>query len=568
MGSTVDTELTDQAVRALLQNTLGLFAALNTNIHKNDQMLGFVAAARSSEAVARSEYFTSGAQLLKILEQLVVWKFGSFENLPAFLDFASGYGRFTRFLVHKLPADRIWVSDIQADAVDFQQAEFGVHGFVSTVDPADLECEQTFDTIFVASLFSHLPQATFTSWLRKLCSLLKPGGLLAFSVHGESSLPAGHTMPDTGIWFGEASEIASVDTKDYGTAIVTEAFVRDAIVAATGHPTYRRIQYGLQYHQDIYLVVNEPAPDFSGLSFAYLPHGTVEYCLWTAPGELRLRGWAADMSETGMPLEVQVFIDEQLQNKTAPSINRSDLREHFKDDRFLYAGWECSFHLPDDDPTQIITVKAISGNGVESLLYLGSIESLLPTGKVDLCGWTEPGRLYVAGWAADISETDSPVEVQVFVNEQLRQKSLPSINRPDLREHFKDDRFLYAGWECSFHTPNDDPTQIIMVKAVFPSGNESLLYSGTVASLLSPPDTAVSVSDSDEERREELRQMHLKEELRQMHSELDQRLEYIRHLEAEIERKNAALEHHETPRRRCPWQRFSPRRRPGATKRK
>ena len=548
MRSLIDTELTDQTVPAVLQNALGLVRALNTNIHENDQMLGFVAAARS-EATARSDYFTSGAQLLKTVEQLVLWKFGSFENVQAFLDFASGYGRLTRFLVHKLPADRIWVSDILADAVGFQQAEFGVHGFVSTIDPAELECEQTFDCIFVASLFSHLPQATFTSWLKKLYGLLKPGGLLAFSAHGERSLPPGQTIPDSGIWFGAASEIASVDTKDYGTAVVTEAFVRDAIVPATGHPTYRRIQYGLQYHQDLYLVVNEPAPDFSDLRFAYLPHGIVDYCLWTAPGELRLRGWAATMGETSTPVEVQVLIDGQFQHKIVPSVYRPDLREHFQDDRFLYAGWECSFHPPNDNPAQIVLVKAISGNWVESLLYLGNIESLLPRGRVDWCGWAGPELLYLAGWAANMDETASPIEVQLFVDGQLRQKCLPSVYRPDLREHFQDDRFLYAGWECSFHPPNDNLTQIIVVKAVSPGEGESLLYRGTVASLLSLPNTAVSLSGSDRVQREELRRTH---------AALAERLEYIHHLEAEITRKNAALMDLETRPRRWPWRRLWP----------
>jgi hypothetical protein len=35
-----------------------------------------------------------------------------------FRDFASGYGRFTRFLVKELPRERVWVSDIYANAVE------------------------------------------------------------------------------------------------------------------------------------------------------------------------------------------------------------------------------------------------------------------------------------------------------------------------------------------------------------------------------------------------------------------------------------------------------------------
>src|SRR4051794_12189946 len=116
-----DTEINHLVLNRLLQNALGLTAPLNTNIHENDQMFSYSASARGNTSMARSEYFTSGVQLLKLLEQLIAWKFGSPDKVSSFLDFASGYGRLIRFLVHKLPADRIWVSDIQADAVAFQQ---------------------------------------------------------------------------------------------------------------------------------------------------------------------------------------------------------------------------------------------------------------------------------------------------------------------------------------------------------------------------------------------------------------------------------------------------------------
>ncbi|MEO8286909.1 MAG: class I SAM-dependent methyltransferase [Chloroflexota bacterium] len=548
MTSSVDIGTSDYAFRALLDNTPGLTGAFNTSIHPNDQMLSYSAASRGSEALARSEYFISGSQLLSIIEQLVCWKFGSLGSLAAFLDFASGYGRLTRFLVQKLPADRTYVSDIQADAVAFQQAEFGVQGFVSTVDPADLPCDRTFDCIFVASLFSHLPDATFTSWLKKLYSLLNPGGMLVFSAHGESRMLPGNSMPHSGIWFDQTSEIASTDAKEYGVSIVTEAFVRNAILEATGQATYHRIEHGLLYQQDLYIVVNEAQPDFSGLRFAYVPHGGIDFGLWTGPGELRLRGWAADITGGGTPVEVQIFVDGQIQQECVPSNYRPDLLAYFKDDRFAYAGWECSCRLPDDDPDRLLMVKSISAGGIVSPLHIGTVGSLLPVGKVDLCLWTKPDELYLKGWVAGIGTDGSSVEVHAFVNEQLRQKCLPFIHRPDLRDHFKDDRFLHAGWACSFHLPEDDPSQVLTIKAVSSSGAESTLYLGTIESLLplTSLDTFATPSEFDERRR-------------QLKVELDRRLEYIRHLEAEVARKDAALQHLGARTRRFPWQRRSPR---------
>ena len=538
--TSIETATSDSALSTNLQAALGLPAPVDIAIDPNDQMFTFIASTRGSDALGRSDYLTSGAQLLKILEQLVVWKFGSFKNVSALLDFASGFGRLTRFLIEKLPPDRVWVSDIQADAVAFQEAQFGVHGYVSTADPDALICDQQFDCIFVASLFSHLPPTSFTRWLKKLSSFLKPGGLLAFTVHDATRLPAGETMPDSGIWFSAASEIGSIDAKDYGDAIVTEDYVRQAIVAATGRPTYQRIPLGLLFHQDIYLVVNDTSADFSDFHFAYLPHGVIDYALWLKPGELYVRGWAADMAGADAPLGIRVYIDGQLRKECVPSHPRPDVSFHYGRKNFLMSGWDCSFPVPDSDPSHFITVKARSTAGIEALLYVGPIASLLPAGKAESCLWVAPDELYVRGWAVDMLGMASPVQVQVSVEGQLVETCSPFIYRPELRKHFDDDRFLRSGWECLLNLPNGDPTQMLEVKSLLGSGIESILYKGPISFLEAQGSTALSQERMD---------------LITLDADLQNRLEYIHHLEAEIGRKNAAIADLESRLRRRPWQR-------------
>jgi 2-polyprenyl-3-methyl-5-hydroxy-6-metoxy-1,4-benzoquinol methylase len=206
MGQLVGVAVDALSAEEVLKGTFSVAGAFNTNVHPSDQMLTFVASVMGSDEIARGQYFRSGAQLMDIVRQVVEWKFGSLDKVASFLDFASGYGRFTRFLVQHLPADRIWVSDIQADAVAFQEEQFGVHGFMSATNPADLGRAEKFDCIFVASLFSHLPERTFGPWLRKLFGMLKPDGLLMFSVHDESLLDPSYQMPEGGLFFREASE--------------------------------------------------------------------------------------------------------------------------------------------------------------------------------------------------------------------------------------------------------------------------------------------------------------------------------------------------------------------------
>lgn len=364
-------------VEDVLQRTFAVTGHFNTTIHPADQMFTFAAAIRGSDEIARSEYFRSGAHLMHVLQQLVEWKFGSFANVPTLLDFASGYGRLTRFLVQHLPASNLWVSDIQADAVAFQEEQLGVHGFVSATNPDDLQCIQRFDCIFVASLFSHLPETTFIPWLRKLYSLLNPGGLLIFTTHDESRLDPNYVRPESGLWFHPDSEIAELDAQDYGVTFVTEAFMRKAIEQATGgRRDYHRIKQGI-YHQDLFLLINSDHPDFSNLKFNFGSSGTLEYCRWTRPDELCAGGWAIDITEGSATPEIAIFVNGQLRQKCLPSGRRPDLRAYFNDDAYLYAGWECFGHVPDGNDTDLLVATMRTTGSIESLLYVGSIGALV-----------------------------------------------------------------------------------------------------------------------------------------------------------------------------------------------
>ncbi len=93
--------------------------------------------------------------MFREVAQVAEWAFGGFDGIESVLDFASGHGRFTRFLLQTVPSDKVWDSDIYADAMDFQRREFGVRCIPSCDRPEDYRPGRHFDLIFVASLFSH-----------------------------------------------------------------------------------------------------------------------------------------------------------------------------------------------------------------------------------------------------------------------------------------------------------------------------------------------------------------------------------------------------------------------------
>jgi hypothetical protein len=171
---------------------------------------------------------------------------------------------------------------------------------------------------------------------------------------------------------------------------------------------------------------------------------------------------------------------------------------------------------------------------------VGPIGPLLLLGRAESCRWISPGELYMKGWAADASAPGAPVEVQIFIDGHIQTKVTPSLYRPELYERFKDARFLRAGWDCCCSVPDSNSDLSVSIKSVSADGMESLLYSGTIASLEARGDAAFGQQ---------------REALLRLQADLHRRLQYIRHLEAEIARKNAALAHLEGRARRWPWQR-------------
>jgi glycosyltransferase involved in cell wall biosynthesis/SAM-dependent methyltransferase len=210
-------------------------ATFVSDIHPNDAMYQFLVNHPDIRDPA-GEYFRSGESMLTTLDRILSDRNLEIRSVRSFLDFAAGYGRLTRFLARVLPADRITVSDIDKDAVDFCRERFGVGGFYSSEDPDDLTVKKTYDVIWVASLFSHLSLQVWKSWLKKLYGMLDDGGILIFSTHGchcylmlDELTKKNAIRQDRGFYFIRKSEIDSLSRDIYGTTYVTEQFVNDFI---------------------------------------------------------------------------------------------------------------------------------------------------------------------------------------------------------------------------------------------------------------------------------------------------------------------------------------------------
>jgi SAM-dependent methyltransferase len=152
-------------------------------ISNNDLMFLFWLHQTGSVDESLLGYFRSGVIHGEIIRRNIADFFDSNQRIKI-LDFASGHGRVSRFLPAISSVDKVAIADIKPSAVSFQQETLGFDGFVVPEHPEELKAlGESPDMIIVSSLFTHLNNNLFGRWINSLAHLLKPGGVLAVSIH-------------------------------------------------------------------------------------------------------------------------------------------------------------------------------------------------------------------------------------------------------------------------------------------------------------------------------------------------------------------------------------------------
>lgn len=353
-------------VDALLRARVPRWESLDRAIDERDDMLDFaIRLFEHDRDRALVSYFQNGLEQLRLVRHIASWR-GPIRRM---LDFASGYGRLTRFVVHEKLAREVTVSDILEGGMEFQGAQFGVRTILSTTRPEDFPAGETFDLIFVASLFTHLPASTFTRWLRRLADLLTPDGLLIFTVHDEQLAPAPF---EDGILFESRSESRVLDVDDYGSTWVTEEYVRDQVAAIGEGFACIRMRRALAEWQDVYVI--SPSP-IASAPLRRVPKGFVDRFEVKDDG-VHLHGWATGVEE--MADRVDVILDGEVVATTREFEARPDVAAWVGVPAATDSGW--SLVIPHDRIRsyryQVATVSAYTRQGEERILFLGTLDSL------------------------------------------------------------------------------------------------------------------------------------------------------------------------------------------------
>lgn len=362
---------------AYLHLQTGDAAAIDTTIHPNDEMLfpGGDVDGQDPDNV-RTLYFRNGFEMARTIEQIVRWRFGGFDRVASLMDFASGYGRLTRFLLQKLPHERITVSDILAEGVEFQQQQFGVHGIVSATNPADFVCDRRFDVIFAASLFTHLPENTFRAWLDRLASLLNPGGVLIFTTHSVETFDwsTGEPPGDGEFVFVPLPYSRFLDAHDYGNTYVREAYLQRLTTETLSEHSLLRIRRGLSGGQDLCILIREPNVDFSTLAYDPGPVAMPD-SVQIQGTRIDVSGWVATRSRACPITRVTIDLGGQPLAELTTLTERSDVADHFGEETFRHSGWAASFDLRERPVSfhELLVIRATTACGFEWISYLGTL---------------------------------------------------------------------------------------------------------------------------------------------------------------------------------------------------
>lgn len=364
-------------VTALLPHLAEDPSRLSVEVAAGDEMLGAAEELfRGRRGLALGEYFVTGRRIVDLWTCLLRRHFPGRESLEI-LDFGSGWGRATRYLVADLPGAEISVADAMPEAVAFQEAAFGVRALPIPANPAGAPGSgPAFDAIFAASVFTHLPETSFHGWLGWLLGRVAPGGFLAFTASSPEVLPGGDTEPeDASFAFGADSENRVLDPAGYGTAWMREPFVRNAVTRHGTELVTVAFPRRVCHFQDLYVVIRPPGDPASLRDLEPEPRVMLEHTELTADGGLRAGGWVAVGKGAADPRSVEAWSGANPLAKAAPGSERGDLAGALGDPGLRGWSWSMEIPVPAHRLTEALVLLVVSGEGARIPVLAGSADA-------------------------------------------------------------------------------------------------------------------------------------------------------------------------------------------------
>jgi cyclopropane fatty-acyl-phospholipid synthase-like methyltransferase len=104
------------------------------------------------------------------------------------LDFGCGCDRTIAWLMERFPDVEFHGVDVDSEAIEWCARHFRTGQFLATQESPPLPFpEGYFDVIYCISVFTHLNEKMQDEWIAELRRILRAGGVLVFTVHGQNA---------------------------------------------------------------------------------------------------------------------------------------------------------------------------------------------------------------------------------------------------------------------------------------------------------------------------------------------------------------------------------------------
>jgi len=130
-------------------------------------------------------FLTSGRAHADYLRELLAGVGCPLDQMDAILDFGCGCGRIARWF-SDLPRPQINGCDYNSELVEWCDTNLGfMQARKTELRPPLPYQNDSFDFLYACSVFTHLPVELAGRWMAEFRRVIKPGGLIWFTVHGE-----------------------------------------------------------------------------------------------------------------------------------------------------------------------------------------------------------------------------------------------------------------------------------------------------------------------------------------------------------------------------------------------